>query len=207
MPRSTSGSVVASRQWPAVSTHDGWIRVPPQNWAWKLSATAGWSRPTWAGYSPTSAGRLRVTADESVPELARTAASTSTATGAILRRLIGASMADVAEPVRLVVHGHFYQPPRENPWTEEVPVEPSAAPFHDWNERITAECYRPNGWARVLDEHGRVAGVVDNYAHLSFNVGPDAAVLARRATTPTWRPAWSRATAPPAAPSPRRTTT
>jgi alpha-amylase/alpha-mannosidase (GH57 family) len=51
-------------------------------------------------------------------------------------------------------------------------VEPSAAPFHDWNERITAECYRPNGWARVLDEHGRVAGVVDNYEHLSFNVGP-----------------------------------
>ena len=81
-------------------------------------------------------------------------------------------MHDVAEPVRLVVHGHFYQPPRENPWTEEVPVEPSAAPFHDWNERIAAECYRPNGWARVLDEHGRVAGVVDNYEHLSFNVGP-----------------------------------
>jgi alpha-amylase/alpha-mannosidase (GH57 family) len=78
----------------------------------------------------------------------------------------------VGEPVRLVVHGHFYQPPRENPWTEEVPVEPSAAPFHDWNERITAECYRPNGWARVVDEHGRVAGVVDNYEHLSFDLGP-----------------------------------
>jgi alpha-amylase/alpha-mannosidase (GH57 family) len=74
--------------------------------------------------------------------------------------------------VRLVVHGHFYQPPRENPWTEEVSVEPSAAPFHDWNERITAECYRPNGWARVLDEHGRVTEIVDNYEHMSFNVGP-----------------------------------
>ena len=74
--------------------------------------------------------------------------------------------------VRLVVHGHFYQPPRENPWTEEVPREPSAAPFHDWNERITAECYRPNGWARVLDDHGRVVAIVDNYEHLSFNVGP-----------------------------------
>jgi alpha-amylase/alpha-mannosidase (GH57 family) len=81
-------------------------------------------------------------------------------------------MTAVAEPTQLVVHGHFYQPPRENPWTEEVPVEPSAAPFHDWNERITAECYRPNGWARVVDEHGRVAGVVNNYEHLSFNVGP-----------------------------------
>ena len=81
-------------------------------------------------------------------------------------------MAPVAEPVRLVVHGHFYQPPRENPWTEEVPVEPSAAPFHDWNERITAEAYRPNGWARVFDEHGRLAEIVNNYAYLSFNFGP-----------------------------------
>src|SRR5882762_771224 len=74
--------------------------------------------------------------------------------------------------VRLVIHGHFYQPPRENPWTEDVAAEPSATPFHDWNERITAESYRPNGWARVFDEHGRVTDIVDNYAHLSFNVGP-----------------------------------
>src|SRR5581483_4078860 len=74
--------------------------------------------------------------------------------------------------VRLVVHGHFYQPPRENPWTEEVSREESAAPYHDWNERITAECYRPNGWARVFDEHGRVSAIVDNYAYLSFDVGP-----------------------------------
>src|SRR5882757_7311568 len=74
--------------------------------------------------------------------------------------------------VRLVIHGHFYQPPRENPWTEEVAAEPSAAPFHDWNERIAAEAYRPNGWARVLDERGRVADIVNNYAYLSFNVGP-----------------------------------
>lgn len=78
----------------------------------------------------------------------------------------------MSQPARLVVHGHFYQPPRENPWTEEVPVEASASPFHDWNERITHECYRPNGWARVVDDHGRVRAVVDNYRHLSFNVGP-----------------------------------
>ena len=82
------------------------------------------------------------------------------------------SRLDIVSERRLVVHGHFYQPPRENPWTETVPVEPSAAPFHDWNERITAECYRPNAYARVLDEHGALVGVVDNYALLSFNVGP-----------------------------------
>src|SRR3954466_9213356 len=74
--------------------------------------------------------------------------------------------------VRLVIHGHFYQPPRENPWTEEVAAEPSAAPFHDWNARVTAECYRPNGWARVVDEHERVVALVNNYAPLSFDVGP-----------------------------------
>jgi hypothetical protein len=77
-------------------------------------------------------------------------------------------MADVA----FVLHGHFYQPPRENPWTEVVPREPSAAPFHDWNERITAESYRPNGWARIFDDQGRIVGIVDNYERLSFNVGP-----------------------------------
>ncbi len=74
--------------------------------------------------------------------------------------------------VTFVVHGHFYQPPRENPWTEEVAREASASPFHDWNERITQECYRPNGAARVVDEHNRVLALVDNYGLLSFNVGP-----------------------------------
>jgi alpha-amylase/alpha-mannosidase (GH57 family) len=77
----------------------------------------------------------------------------------------------VTEP-RLVIHGHFYQPPRENPWTDTVPAEPSAAPAHDWNQRIAAECYRPNGWARVVDESGRLVAIVNNYAHLSFDVGP-----------------------------------
>src|SRR4029453_11423406 len=74
--------------------------------------------------------------------------------------------------VAFVLHGHFYQPPRENPWTEVVPREVSATPYHDWNARITAECYRPNGWARILDEAGRIVAIVDNYEHLSFNVGP-----------------------------------
>ena len=74
--------------------------------------------------------------------------------------------------MHLAVHGHFYQPPRENPWTETVPVEPSAAPFHDWNERITAEAYRPNAHARIVDDRGRVMAIVNDYALLSFNLGP-----------------------------------
>ena len=72
----------------------------------------------------------------------------------------------------VVIHGHFYQPPRENPWIEQIEVEPSAAPFHDWNTRITAECYRPNAAARVYDGQGRILDIVDNYRHLSFNFGP-----------------------------------
>jgi hypothetical protein len=74
--------------------------------------------------------------------------------------------------IHLAVHGHFYQPPRENPWTEDVPVEPSAAPYHDWNERITAEAYRPNAHARIVDDRGRVMAIVNDYELLSFNIGP-----------------------------------
>lgn len=70
------------------------------------------------------------------------------------------------------IHGHFYQPPRENPWTGRVDVERSAAPFQDWNERITAECYEPNAHARILGADGRVAETFSNYARMSFNVGP-----------------------------------
>src|SRR5690606_31526059 len=72
----------------------------------------------------------------------------------------------------LIVHGHFYQPPRENPWSGIVDREPSAAPHHDWNARITAECYRPNGWARIFDDGGAVREIVDNYRAISFNFGP-----------------------------------
>lgn len=72
----------------------------------------------------------------------------------------------------LVVHGHFYQLPRENPWTETVEREPSASPFHDWNERIYFECYRPNGRARIFDSSGRIERIVNNYANISFNFGP-----------------------------------
>jgi alpha-amylase/alpha-mannosidase (GH57 family) len=72
----------------------------------------------------------------------------------------------------LVIHGHFYQPPRENPWTGNINREPSATPFHNWNERIHAECYRPNAYARVFDQGGKVERIVNNYSNLSFNFGP-----------------------------------
>ncbi|HEX8144874.1 MAG TPA: DUF3536 domain-containing protein [Pyrinomonadaceae bacterium] len=72
----------------------------------------------------------------------------------------------------LIIHGHFYQPPRENPWTEIVEREPSARPFHDWNERIHNECYRPNGYARIIDGYGRIELIVNNYVNTSFNFGP-----------------------------------
>ena len=70
----------------------------------------------------------------------------------------------------LIIHGHFYQPPRENPWTGRVERELSAAPYHDWNERIYHECYRPNAAARV---DGDVPErIVNNYSRISFNFGP-----------------------------------
>lgn len=70
------------------------------------------------------------------------------------------------------IHGHFYQPPRENPWLRVVERQDSARPFHDWNARISAECYGPNARARILDKAGRVASIVNNYSTISFNVGP-----------------------------------
>lgn len=69
-------------------------------------------------------------------------------------------------------HGHFYQPPRENPWLETIERQKSAHPFHDWNQRITDECYRPNAASRILDDDGRIARIVNNYASMSFNIGP-----------------------------------
>jgi alpha-amylase/alpha-mannosidase (GH57 family) len=70
------------------------------------------------------------------------------------------------------IHCHFYQPPRENPWLEAVEVQDSATPYHDWNERVTAECYLPNGAARILDGESRIAKIINNYSRISFNFGP-----------------------------------
>jgi alpha-amylase/alpha-mannosidase (GH57 family) len=72
----------------------------------------------------------------------------------------------------ICIHGHFYQPPRENPWLEAIELQSSAHPYHDWNEKITAECYATNATSRILEEKGRIVDMVNNYARMSFNVGP-----------------------------------
>jgi alpha-amylase/alpha-mannosidase (GH57 family) len=72
----------------------------------------------------------------------------------------------------ICIHGHFYQPPRENPWLEYVELQDSAAPYHDWNERTTAECYAPNATARIMDGDGRIEAITNNYSKISFNFGP-----------------------------------
>ncbi|MFZ5971741.1 MAG: DUF3536 domain-containing protein [Bacteroidota bacterium] len=72
----------------------------------------------------------------------------------------------------ICIHGHFYQPPRENAWLEVIEVQDSAHPYHDWNERITAECYGPNAASRILDENRVIKNIVNNYARISFNFGP-----------------------------------
>jgi alpha-amylase/alpha-mannosidase (GH57 family) len=70
------------------------------------------------------------------------------------------------------IHGHFYQPPRENPWLEEIEIQDSAHPYHDWNERITAECYAPNSASRILDGEDRILDIVGNYSRIDFDFGP-----------------------------------
>lgn len=72
----------------------------------------------------------------------------------------------------ICIHGHFYQPPRENPWLEAIELQDSAYPYHDWNDRITAECYAPNAASRILDDAGYILRIRNNYARISFNFGP-----------------------------------
>ena len=72
----------------------------------------------------------------------------------------------------ICVHGHFYQPPRDNAWLEYVEVQDKAYPYHDWNERITAECYEPNSSSHILNSERKIVQIVSNYAKMSFNFGP-----------------------------------
>jgi alpha-amylase/alpha-mannosidase (GH57 family) len=72
----------------------------------------------------------------------------------------------------ICIHGHFYQPPRENAWLEAIEMQDTAAPFHDWNERINFECYAPNATARILDETDKITRITNNYGRISFNFGP-----------------------------------
>jgi len=77
-----------------------------------------------------------------------------------------------ADSKYVVIHGHFYQPPRENPWIEAIERQPGAAPHHDWNEVVTWECYLPNMVSRVVNASGQIVDLVNNYRHMSFNFGP-----------------------------------
>lgn len=80
----------------------------------------------------------------------------------------------MAVPIRhfVCIHGHFYQPPRENSWLQTVETQDSAAPYHDWNERICAESYATNGAARIVNNRNQIIGIVNNYARINFNFGP-----------------------------------
>jgi alpha-amylase/alpha-mannosidase (GH57 family) len=74
--------------------------------------------------------------------------------------------------INICIHGHFYQPPRENPWTGEIEKQPSAAPYHDWNEKIYDECYKPNTEADILNDKDEIVLEVNNYEFINFNFGP-----------------------------------
>jgi len=86
----------------------------------------------------------------------------------------------------LVIHGHFYQPPRENPWTDDIEHQPGAHPFPNWNERIHNECYRPNAFARIVDNYGRVERIVNNYSLINFNFGATLLAWLERFHAPTY---------------------
>ena len=72
----------------------------------------------------------------------------------------------------ICIHGHFYQPYRKNPWIEKIEMQESSLPYHDWNEKITAQCYSANGFAHILNSQNKLEEVVNNYSKISFNFGP-----------------------------------
>lgn len=89
---------------------------------------------------------------------------------------VSVALPDVQHPtdsgIYITIHGHFYQPPRENPYINEIERQESAAPFHDWNARIHHECYRPNAFSRIERRDGKIVKIVNNYEYMSFNMGP-----------------------------------
>ena len=76
------------------------------------------------------------------------------------------------ERTSLILHGHFYQPPRENPFTGIIPKHASAAPYIDWNERIWHDCYSANAHSRYLSPDGRIISITNNFSYISYNFGP-----------------------------------
>ncbi|MCK9182749.1 MAG: DUF3536 domain-containing protein [Fibrobacteraceae bacterium] len=90
-------------------------------------------------------------------------------------------------PLYFTIHGHFYQPPRENPWTGVIENQSSASPYHDWNDRIAHECYSPNAASRILTGSGRIQNIVNNYDYMSFNIGPTLMGWIRTHTPDTYR--------------------
>jgi hypothetical protein len=91
----------------------------------------------------------------------------------------------MAEPRYVIIHGHFYQPPRESPWTGLIAAEASAAPFPNWNERILSECYTANAHAHTME--GTVVHVRNNYESLNFDFGPTLAAWMERHGKPAYR--------------------
>jgi len=87
----------------------------------------------------------------------------------------------------LILHGHFYQPPRENPLVDIIPKQPSAKPYPDWNERIYDDCYRANAFSRYLDGYGHIRDIVNNYEFISFNFGPTLMQWLKRYHVETYR--------------------
>ena len=128
-------------------------------------------------FSPKASTVTSQVADSSTNSIAALQPEGLQATNLQATGLQSTELADPNSPLRtatgvyVTIHGHFYQPPRENPYLNAIERQPSAAPFHDWNERIHYECYRPNAFARVVSDQEQLLGIVNNFEYLSFNIG------------------------------------
>src|SRR5581483_262528 len=147
------------------------------------AAAAGWDGPRAAAHRAPRAGRPDALAPRPTAGCVRNPVRgrlpgdgprcRPTASGCFPWAIVHGPPGSAVTPPRYVaIHGHFYQPPRENPWLERVEVQDSAAPYHDWNARVAAECYAPNTAARRVDGDNRILDVVNNFAAIAFDVGP-----------------------------------